>query len=63
MVRLPDNVAAGNVTTWTAVLTCTLGVLEIPDNYTGWSYILDVLEVDAMHCVPAPLDRLLSPLV
>ncbi|KAJ7918639.1 hypothetical protein B0H13DRAFT_2657322 [Mycena leptocephala] len=50
MVRLPDNVAAGDVTTWTAVfLTYTLGVLEIPDDYTGQSYILDVLKVDAMY--------------
>ncbi|KAJ7919211.1 hypothetical protein B0H13DRAFT_2320628 [Mycena leptocephala] len=50
MVRLPDNVAAGDVTTWTAVfLTCTLAILEIPDDYTGCSYILDVLKVDAMY--------------
>ncbi|KAJ7850966.1 hypothetical protein B0H13DRAFT_1905442 [Mycena leptocephala] len=50
MVRLPDNVAAGDVTTWTAVfLTYTLAVLEIPDDYTGRSYILNVLKVDAMY--------------
>ncbi|KAJ7813975.1 hypothetical protein B0H13DRAFT_2382066 [Mycena leptocephala] len=50
MVRLPDNVAAGDVTTWTAVFsTCTLGVLEIPDDYTGRSYILDVLNMNAMY--------------
>jgi hypothetical protein len=30
MVRLPDNVVAGHVTTWTAVfLTCTLAILEV----------------------------------
>jgi hypothetical protein len=50
MVRLPDNIAAGDVTTWTAeFLTCTLNVLEIPDDYTGRSYILDVLKVDSMY--------------
>ncbi|KAJ7894785.1 hypothetical protein B0H13DRAFT_1885789 [Mycena leptocephala] len=37
-------------TTWTAVfLTCTLAVLEIPDEYTDRSYILDVIKVDAMY--------------
>jgi hypothetical protein len=50
MVRLPDNIPAEDVTTWTTVfLTCTLAVLEIPDDYTGRSYILDVLKVDAMY--------------
>jgi hypothetical protein len=50
MVRLPDNMVPGNITTWTAVfLTCTLAVLEIDDEYTDRSYRLDVIKVDAMY--------------
>ncbi|KAJ7871024.1 hypothetical protein B0H13DRAFT_2555731 [Mycena leptocephala] len=50
LVRLPDNVVPGDITTWTAVfLTCTLAVLEVDDEYTDQSYILDVIKVDAMY--------------
>ncbi|KAJ7874907.1 hypothetical protein B0H13DRAFT_1894395 [Mycena leptocephala] len=50
LVRLPDNVVPGDITTWTAVfLICTLAVLEVDDEYTDQSYILDVIKVDAMY--------------